>query len=310
MQIYLDGVSQTTVSAYSATRKVQQTLWSRRSLTAGTHTLKLVKASGGFLLLDALQAALTPAAQSVVNDTDRGLAYTGPSWGYYPSRGAGDIADDVHAAYNAGDGISYTFNGTSIGYVTETAPDEGSVQVSLDGTIQATVSATSSVRKVQQTLWSKSGLAAGSHTLKLVNAGGGFLVLDALRFTAAPPPVSGTVNDTDSTVSYSGSGWGYYPNRGAGDFGDDVHATYANGDSVSFRFTGSGVSYVAETNADEGKVAVFIDGVLKQTVDCASASRAAQQTLYSINSLAAGPHTLTLVKQSGGYMLLDAITFQ
>ena len=204
--------------------------------------------------------------------------------------------------------MSYTFTGTSISYITETNTDEGNVQVYLDGTLQATVNAYSAARKVQQTLWSKSGLASGTHTLKLVKQNGQYLLLDAVQ--VSPAYTATQINDTSSGVAYSGSGWSYYPNRGLGDVQYDVHATANNGDSVSYTFTGTAISYITETNSDEGNVSVYVDGALKQTVNCSTASRQVQQAVYHVSGLSSGSHTIKLVKASGQYMLLDSFLFQ
>ena len=125
----------------------------------------------------------------------------------------------------------------------------------------------------------------------------------------APVRVIATVNDTDPSLVYSGSGWGYYGGRPASvnDLDNDVHATTNNGDAVSYTFTGTGVSYITEKSVDEGKVKVYIDGAYKATVNANStAHNMGGQTLYSISGLPAGSHTIKLVKKSGVYMLLDA----
>ncbi|MFI6324788.1 alpha-L-fucosidase [Nonomuraea sp. NPDC050556] len=49
---YLDGVFQATVDTTNPTRLSQQLLYSRRDLTNGQHTLKAVKRSGQFMLVD------------------------------------------------------------------------------------------------------------------------------------------------------------------------------------------------------------------------------------------------------------------
>lgn len=110
----------------------------------------------------------------------------------------------------------------------------------------------------------------------------------------------------DNSFIYSG-GWTYSPGRGLGDVSDDVHATQNNGDSVSYQFTGSGISYTTETNSDEGNVQVYLDGALQATVNCYNATRKAQQVVWSSGTLADDSHTLKLVKQDGTYMLIDAL---
>ncbi len=114
------------------------------------------------------------------------------------------------------------------------------------------------------------------------------------------------INDTDAGIVYTGS-WAYSSNRNHGDFGNDVHDTRANGDSVSYTFTGTGISYVTETNSDEGNVSFYIDNVFKQTVSCVSATRVAQVTVFTASGLAPGSHTLKAVKVDGTYLLLDAL---
>lgn len=126
--------------------------------------------------------------------------------------------------------------------------------------------------------------------------------------------VSGTpghlapVNDTDPAITYTGSGWGYYSNRGDGDLLNDVHATTANGDSVSYTFTGTGIDVLSETNSDEGGIDVYIDGTKLQSVTASASSRLAQQVVASVSGLTKAQHTIKLVKTSGTYMLLDGFT--
>jgi len=309
-----------TVRAYDATNVSNPELWdsaqnaSRDSVGHSGHFQfptvvngkVYIPTGGSTIAVYGLLQAPAPTS-SVINDTNAAFTYTGSGWYYYPSRGLGDFQDDVHVTTVNGDGVSYTFTGTSVSCITETNTDEGNVQVYLDGSLQATVSGYSATHKEQQTLWSKSGLVAGPHTLNLVKQDGQYMLLDAVQVS----PVSATtLNDTNSGVVYSGTSWFYSASRGAGDLGDDVHATQTNGDFVSFSFSGTSVSYLTETNTDEGNVAVYVDGVLKQTVSCVTAPRSVQQAVYSVSGLSAGAHTLKLVKTSGTYMLVDGFRFQ
>jgi hypothetical protein len=134
------------------------------------------------------------------------------------------------------------------------------------------------------------------------------LLTDLSRGLTAPQ----SVNDTDTRLKYDGSGWGYYPNRGVGDLGNDVHATTNAGDAVSLTFNGTGIWYTTEKSLDEGQVAVYIDGVLAGNYDAGAPGvhNKAGQVLFSRTDLAAGQHTLTLRKTSGTYMLLDALWVQ
>jgi hypothetical protein len=50
--VSLDGVSQGTVSAVSANRQAQQTVYQVSGLLLGRHTLTLTKAGGSYFLVD------------------------------------------------------------------------------------------------------------------------------------------------------------------------------------------------------------------------------------------------------------------
>ncbi len=125
---------------------------------------------------------------------------------------------------------------------------------------------------------------------------------------ALPAPVS--INDTDAKLQYTGA-WGYYPGRPLAfkDLQNDVHAATNDGDSLSYTFSGTGVTYVSEKSDGYGKVDVFIDGQFQTTVDANAVGTHNQggQVLFSEPNLIAGQHTLKLVKHGGAYMLVDGL---
>ena len=124
----------------------------------------------------------------------------------------------------------------------------------------------------------------------------------------------GAANDANPNIAYVGAGWTYYSNpslyyTSADDYQGDIHTTPNNGDSASYNFFGSNISYITETNSNEGHVQVYLDGTLQATVNCNSPTLQKQQTVWSINGLSDGSHVLKLVKQDGSYMVLDALSF-
>jgi hypothetical protein len=117
------------------------------------------------------------------------------------------------------------------------------------------------------------------------------------------------LDDTSLALNYS-PGWQVSSNRGAGDFQDGVHFATTNGSSVSLPFTGNGISVFMPTNSDEGTFQVQIDGVSQGTYSAnGSSSYTPRVLVYSNASLSNGPHTLTLVKLSGTYLVLDYIQY-
>lgn len=248
--------------------------------------------------------AISSAAggNTVVNDDDSGIVYGG-AWGYAANRIFGDHMNDVHYASANNDFVQYAFNGTGISYVTEKNADEGNVDVYIDGVFQTTLNLSSPYRQVQQNVYTKTGLSNGPHTIKLVKTSGTYMLLDAFYVTTASTPA--TVNDNASGISYTGT-WAVSSARGFGDYYDDLHYTTVDNDFVQYAFNGTGISYIAEKNSDQGNVDVYIDGVFQTTVNCNAPGRLVQQTIYSKTGLSGGAHTIKLVKKSGTYMVVDA----
>jgi alpha-galactosidase len=130
--------------------------------------------------------------------------------------------------------------------------------------------------------------------------------LSTLRSRAASDSAPAIVNDSDPTIHFDGAGWRGSTGRAKGDYGDDVHWTDGEGDSMSYTFTGTGVDVVTETNEDEGDVQIFLDDAVRTTVSAYSATRAMRVTLFKVSDLPNARHTIKCVKRSGTYMLLDA----
>ncbi|NRF95298.1 hypothetical protein HQN89_30935 [Paenibacillus frigoriresistens] len=67
VDMYIDNVFKQTVNTFNATRQLQQTVYSISGLSNGPHTLKAVKKSGTYMLLDKLCFSVSSPIQ--VNDT-------------------------------------------------------------------------------------------------------------------------------------------------------------------------------------------------------------------------------------------------
>ncbi|MFE9451976.1 hypothetical protein [Streptomyces sp. NPDC006739] len=232
-----------------------------------------------------------------IDDDDTAISYTG-SWTANGNRGVGDYEDAVHATGTNGDTASLTFTGTAVSVIGEKNTDQGQVEIFVDGTSKGLIDTSATTRQTQAVIYSTSGLSAGSHTVQFVKRSGTWATLDGFE-------VTGVHNDTDTSIAYTGGSWHYYPGRGFGDYQDDVHAATANGDSATVTFTGTGISLVTETNSDEGTIAVSLDGTSQGTVNASSASRQAQQTVYTVSGLPLGRHTLTLTKTGGSWLVVD-----
>jgi hypothetical protein len=122
----------------------------------------------------------------------------------------------------------------------------------------------------------------------------------AIITSAGPPsqvaPLTGTLDDTCLCADYTGNSWTWSGDRGFGDYENAVHQASSNGDGFSVQFTGTGISWIGEKSSGEGTAEVYVDGTDKGSVNAASSSTQAQQTLYSISGLTNGTHSLKVVK--------------
>jgi len=118
--------------------------------------------------------------KSWVNDDDPGVHYQG--WEHRANLGDGSYNNDLHFTSEAGDVCDLTFNGTGIDCIGSKSPDMGSLEVFVDGVRQATADLQESgARKVQQVIFTKSGLTRGNHAIKLVSADASRVEIDGFR---------------------------------------------------------------------------------------------------------------------------------
>ncbi|MFF7989022.1 hypothetical protein ACFZDG_04410 [Kitasatospora xanthocidica] len=126
----------------------------------------------------------TPGHLDVVNDDDARASYTG-SWTVSAQRAFGDVGDDVHSTSADGDAVEFSFTGTGIDVLGERSSDLGDIDVYVDGQFDRTVSAQGAERRLaQQVVYSRTGLAKGPHTVRLVKKSGQSMVIDG--FSVVP----------------------------------------------------------------------------------------------------------------------------
>lgn len=99
-------------------------------------------------------------------------------------------------------------------------------------------------------------------------------------------------NDASTLITYSGTwGTGTYSSYYGG---TDRYASVA-GASATYTFTGKSVAWVAYKSAIRGSAQVFVDGVLKATVNLYATTSTARAQVYAFNWATSGTHTLKIV---------------
>lgn len=120
--------------------------------------------------------------------------------------------------------------------------------------------------------------------------------------------VGALVDDTDIGITYTGQWTSSGSNRRSADFQQSAHYTSRNGDELEYSFTGTGLDVIAETGPDRTTSArVYIDDVEQAQMRQQSPFVQQQQVVFSASGLTAGQHTIRIVNNATGTLLVDAL---
>jgi len=187
----------------------------------------------------------------------------------------------------AGATASWVFNGTGVTWWTYTGPDQGKAAVYVDGVRKAIVDnyATAVHARVARIV---KGLVNQRHTLRIVVLGvkgatagkGTFVVIDGFtvgRTLTASPVLATTWRSVASSHLSAGR----------------AYVADVAGAAVTFTFRGTSVSWLTMRAADQGIARVYLDGVLKATIDNYGAT--AYAVSRTLSRLTDKVHTLKIV---------------
>ncbi|WP_121159495.1 M4 family metallopeptidase [Micromonospora pisi] len=233
------------------------------------------------------------AASTMVNDT---LLTYDNNWAVTNNRGVGDYNDDTHHTFAVGAVAQYTFVGTGVEYISERNGDMGNVDVYLDDVFQANVNLNATgARQVQQVVFSRYGMASGTHTIRIVNKSSTALgMVDALRILtgSATPTPTPSPSPSESTVALQAVVNGKYVSASDAGAGNLVTVVGAVGEWERFGLVDLG----------NGNVALRAR-VNNQYV---SAEQAGAGPLIANRAAVGSWETFTLVKNSDGTVSLRA----
>src|SRR5258706_8805339 len=231
---------------------------------------------------------------------DPRIRYTGI---WYPNTNTLSSDGSSTLATLRGSQAVVTFNGTGISWIGTSDQFSGYAYVFLDGMpgLVNTASATANATLYQQPLFTVRGLPPGLHTLTIevthshdettnqpwiwidaFDVENGSLVSGA---TAGP----GLAEQTSPAATYGGH---WFQSAGAQQSGGSVDSSVDAGSWVSLNFNGTGADWIGYRDEWSGIAQVYVDDALRATVDTYLSPSKAQATVYSVNGLASGPHTL------------------
>jgi len=240
----------------------------------------------------------SPGDRGLTNNNDPAATYTG-SWIYGSGRATTEYGRDVHETSTNGDSLEFTFNGTDVDLIATCASNRGTADIYIDHVLQGSIDLYSATTAYRRTVFSKSGLSRGSHTLKVVKIGGTFLTIDAFRVTE-------WINSDDPSLTYSGN-WSGVASASA--IGGEVRQTNGNGDSMSLNFEGNGIDVIGSKGIGGGTVRYSLNDAYSLSSPQSSNFTQGQALVFS-NSLSQtlnnGSHKLTVLKLRGSWADVDA----
>ncbi len=112
---------------------------------------------------------------------------------------------------------------------------------------------------------------------------------------------------SEKSASYS-RGWS--PRAGSPYLGAAARASQTNGSTVSYRFTGSQIAWIATRGPRQGSARVYIDGVSVAAIGLWSATTQFRRVAYTRAFSGVGPHTITIrVSGTAGHPWVDVDAF-
>jgi len=115
-----------------------------------------------------------------VNDDDAGVRMA-QGWYRQSNLNKGDFNNDLTISNTLGAAWKFSFVGRSVSVVAPTQPGAGKIGINIDGKTAKVVDLSNTIsRQSQQIVYHIDKLANGTHTITIINRGGGAVAIDAL----------------------------------------------------------------------------------------------------------------------------------
>jgi hypothetical protein len=252
-----------------------------------------------------------------VDGNDASVTYSG----VYDNYTGAQWYNSTMRLINAANGYAqFTFTGTSIKWIGMKQFNLGIADVYIDGILAQSGIDTYDAGTVNGVeLFSQTGLANTSHTIKVVETGnknasssGTRIPVDYFEYSSVTQT---TVNDDNASITYNGS-W-TDNNSAQGRINNDEHYTNVTNNYVEFTFTGTEVVYIGTKFSNRGQADIYIDSAYQATIDLYSSSVLNQQKIYTKTGLSNGSHTIKVVckgqknaSSTGYYIDVDAFEYK
>lgn len=316
-EVLVDGVSRGTFSAYSPSVSYKQCLFSVSGLASGVHTMTVrvtgsadASSGGVYVGLDAFDVSggsVRSAGTVRVEDGDSRLGWTG-TWS---SVAHSDMSGDSYRVSTAaGSSVTVAFTGTSISVVGAQYSTFGKAEILLDGVSKGTIDLYAPELRSERLLYRATGLSSGSHRLTVKVTGtrnaaskGTMVDIDAFDVAGTISSIPNKYEESDARIVF-GEGWQRCPSASLS--GGSMRFSTTSSASVGVAFRGDSISLYGPKAVSYGRANVYLDGVLRATVNLKSSSTAFKQLIWSVSGLdPATRHDVRLEVVGDGYVGLD-----
>ena len=186
------------------------------------------------------------------------------------------------------------FNGTALNVIATKGTTMGKADFSVDGGAVTTVDLSATAAAYQQTVFSTGTLAAGYHWVKIskntTSTAAQYVNLDAVQVAGTLVAVSRN-EQTLSNFVYVPNPWTTFASASAS--GGSYARTTTAAATVTIKFNGMKFDYITTKGTTLGLVDVYLDGVLKTTVNLYNAAGALyQQNVWTTGWIVPGVHTV------------------
>jgi bacillopeptidase F len=168
-RVFLDGVFVAEVDTYAPAEQIQAAIFTSPPLADGSHTL-MIEVTGRknaastdlWILVDAFDVT---SSGTRFQETDSSVTY---STGWAPGNTDKAYSEGTAAeSATPGARATFTFTGTSISWISGRGPQTGIARVFLDGVFVDELDTYSATEAPQKSVFTATGLSAGSHTLMI-----------------------------------------------------------------------------------------------------------------------------------------------
>jgi hypothetical protein len=235
----------------------------------------------------------TPSTTGTFDDRDAGWNYTG-NWTQLNT--SGPYAGTFTYSSTAGNFATFAFTGSKITLYYLQYTNRGIANIYIDDFTTPVKVLNMNGPLIWQQSWTSEPLKSGAHTVKIVHVSGTYMDVDAIQVDGSSTSGAVATNNFDdkhTAFTYSSSAWQDQSTDEA--YGGSYKETTKSGSFVTLPFNGQSFSIIYKGGVTYGKLHVYVDDILVDTLDQKLPTATHQKRWDYPGQLDAGTHILKLV---------------